>query len=251
MKIQRLIWAGLKIECGDTTALVDAVTHFGGWDEATQGPVTSVEIHTSHCAALITHGHDDHYDRRAVQQAVGDSGLLVCEEGTAISVSNAPFTVWKVRLYEPVLLPWTVSRPVDLVAFAVPAADGFAASQVSWVIDGGGKRIIHCGDTAWHSHWWNIARAYGPFDAAFLPINGVTYDRGRLTGSRVPFTLTPDQAATAAHLLRARLAIPIHYETFTDDHYIEYPKAEATFLKEAKTRGVETRLVEPGAWLEW
>jgi len=251
MNIQRLTWAGLKIECGDTTALGDAVTRFGGWDEAASGPVIPIEIHTPHSVALITHGHDDHYDPKAVQQALGDSGLLVCEEGASISVSNSPFKVWKARLYEPILLPWTVSRPVDLVAFAVPAADGFAAPQVSWVIDGGGKRIIHCGDTTWHSHWWNIARAYGPFDAAFLPINGVTYSRGRLKGSKIPFTLTPEQAATTAHLLGARLAVPIHYKIFMDDYYVEYPEAEATFLREAEALGVTARLIEPGSWLEW
>lgn len=252
MKIQRLSWAGLKIECEDTTLLVDAVTHFSVWDKMPVNPyIIPIEIRTEQRAALITHGHDDHYDQAAIKEVLGDSGVLVSEVNTAPYVSNSTGRVRQAHLYEPVMLPRSVSRTADFVAFAVPAADGFATPQVSWVIDGGGKRLIHCGDTTWHSHWWNIARAYGPFDAAFLPINGVTYDRGVLKGSKVPVTLTPEQAATAAHLLDARLAIPIHYKTFMDDHYVEYPEAEKTFLKECKVRGVTAQLVEPGEWLKW
>ena len=251
MKIQRLTWAGLKIECRDTTLLVDVVTHFSGWDTPAREPIIPIEIHTAQSTALITHGHNDHYDPAALTEVLGGAGLLVCEESTAAYVSAISMPIRQAHMYEPVLLPWTVSRPIDLVAFAVPAADGFATPQVSWVIDGGGKRIIHCGDTTWHSHWWNIARAYGPFDAAFLPINGVTYSRGRLKGSKVPFTMTPEQAVTAAHLLGARLTIPIHYKTFMDDYYVEYPEAESTFIRESEMLGITALLIEPGSWLEW
>ncbi len=67
----------------------------------------------------------------------------------------------------------------------------------------------------------------------------------------LPVVNVSSLVATAAHLLGVRLAIPIHYKTFMDDHYIEYPDTEETFRKEAKAHNVETRFVEPGDWLEW
>ena len=50
---------------------------------------------------------------------------------------------------------------------------GTDSDQVAWVVEGAGARIIHCGDTMWHGNWWQIARDHGPFDVAFLPVNGV------------------------------------------------------------------------------
>ena len=56
---------------------------------------------------------------------------------------------------------------------------------------------------------------YGPFDAAFLPVNGA---RRRLppprAGLAVPgATWTRQQAAAAAEILDAASAVPIHYDT--------------------------------------
>ncbi len=140
----------------------------------------------------------------------------------------------------------------DLLLRAMPASDGIGDPQVSWAIEGGGRRIIHGGDTLWHGHWWNIARAYGPFDCAFLPINGMRYRLGRFVGSDVPISLTPLQAVTAAKILGAKTVCPIHYGLFgNDSDYMEFPDAEAEFLREAERQGVRAQLVKPGDWLEW
>lgn len=67
------------------------------------------------------------------------------------------------------------------------------------IIESGGKRAYHAGDTALFSDMSLIGR--GGLDIAFLPI-----------GSN--FTMGPEDALEAAKLLKAKHVIPIHYDTF-------------------------------------
>src|SRR3569623_969626 len=93
--------------------------------------------------------------------------------------------------------------------------------DVSLFVDGGGRRIIHCGDTAWHSGWWTTARAYGPFDVAFLPINGFRQQAGLFRRIEQPMSLTPEQAVQAGRILGARQVVPIHYGNSGNPDYVE------------------------------
>jgi L-ascorbate metabolism protein UlaG (beta-lactamase superfamily) len=54
----------------------------------------------------------------------------------------------------------------------------------------------------------------GPFDAVFLPVNGATCQFPHRTPAS-PFVadLDPEQAAAAAAILEAPIAVPIHYDT--------------------------------------
>lgn len=90
---------------------------------------------------------------------------------------------------------------------------GTDSDQVAWVVEGAGTRLIHCGDTMWHGNWWQIARDHGPFDLAFLPVNGVI---AKFEGfeANVPVTLSPEQAVEAALVLGAPAACAIPYELF-------------------------------------
>ena len=185
----------------------------------------------------------------ALQGVLGDAGAVICHRAIAGELARRDLAIRGVALHEPVLLDWLSA---DVAVTAVPAADGWGLRRVSWVVDGAGRRVIHCGDTLWHGHWWDIARQYGPFDLAFLPINGVVYHRGRYTGSPIPATLTPQQAAVVGQLLGARVVCPIHYGRADDPaHYAEAPDVEAAFLDEARRRGVGTLVLAAGAWVEW
>jgi L-ascorbate metabolism protein UlaG (beta-lactamase superfamily) len=239
VRIQRLAWAGIKIVCADATLFVDA-----SQDPSAPGPQVASETRERH--ALITHHHGDHFDATALRAVLGNSGILVVPEGVAPWADTRAFRVQTAKLYEPVMLPRGTAA---FCAIAVPAVDGLGHPQVSWVIDAGGKRIFHGGDTSWHGYWWDIARAYGPFDAAFLPINGFRQVQGRYTDSGVPMSLTPEQAAAAAELLHARLALAIHYGN-AGDGYLEVPDAPRRFLAASKARGVNARLMAAGDWID-
>ncbi|MGH2764335.1 MAG: MBL fold metallo-hydrolase [Actinomycetota bacterium] len=108
--------------------------------------------------------------------------------------------------------------------------DGLGEEQVSWVVSGNGKRILHFGDTLWHGYWWAIAE-HGPFDVAFLPINGAMVLYPSKTG--IPASLTPEHAAAAAERSQAprsrRRSTTVPFDC--PPAYAEHPDAEAAFLR--------------------
>ena len=105
--------------------------------------------------------------------------------------------------------------------------------------------MIHCGDTVWHGSWWKLGMQYGPFDAAFLPINGALVG-WPVPPSGIPASLTPEQAAAAAQILGARLACANHYGWNSPPGYVEFPNCEKAFLEAARGRGVNAVAVRPG-----
>jgi L-ascorbate metabolism protein UlaG (beta-lactamase superfamily) len=236
MKVQRLGWAGIKIEVGQTTVFVDARSD-------ARAPLTAG---TPNRYALVTHHHGDHFDPQALKTVFNDNSFVVCHREVAPWLNARGLYVQTADTYQPVFL----SRGGgDAVAFAVPASDGFGHPQFSWVVDGGGRRIIHCGDTMWHGHWWDTGRAYGPFDVAFLPINGFRQVGGRYTDTGVPMSMTPEQAVAAAKVLGARAVCPVHYGE-PDENYFEVADPEGTFVKAARQAGVKYRLAKANEWIE-
>ena len=244
LRIQRLSWAGVKLECADATLFIDATYDPSSASTAAADVPLAPESRNRH--ALITHHHGDHFDAAAMRSVLGDTGILVVPEAVAPWADTRQLRVQAARLFEPVMLP---RGSAVFAAISVPAVDGLGHPQVSWIVDAGGRKIFHGGDTSWHGHWWDIARAYGPFDLALLPINGFRQVQGRYTDTGVPMALTPEQAAAAAEVLHARLAVPIHYGGAASS-YFEISDAGERFLAAARSRGVNAKLVAPGSWIE-
>jgi L-ascorbate metabolism protein UlaG (beta-lactamase superfamily) len=212
VQIQRLSWAGIKVTVESTIA-------------------------------VVTHLHPDHYDPVALRKRLAPSSLIVCHRDIGKKIAEDGFAVKAIELGEPFVK--------DGVTFtAVPAVDGFGDPQASWVIEGGGKKIIHCGDSLWHGYWCRIGRKYGPFDATFLCINGVIMTYPGLASSGIPADLTAEQAAAAGMLLGARTVCPIHYGTFNSPQYCEPTNVEQTFVFAAHGRGLATQIVSPGDSLD-
>lgn len=244
LRAQRLAWAGVRLQLPRATLFLDPLISADVWGTALRDPMVPVDVGEGARYVLTTHRHPDHFDIPAIKKALGDNGMLV---GTAETVALAAARGVRGRvasLYEPVLLS------DDFTVTAVPAVDGYGDAQVSWVVSGGGRRIIHCGDTLWHGSWWHIGRTYGPFDAAFLPINGARF-KWRTPVSDVSAVLTPEQATAAAVVLGARLIVPIHYGVVGADGYAEVANPEAALLESARRREVGVEIVRPGEWLTW
>jgi len=243
LRAQRLAWAGIRLQLGKDAVFLDPLIAPDVWGGSLRDPLVPVDGVEGRRWVLVTHPHPDHFDRAAVRSALGEKGAVVCTPDVAASVAGTGFRVRPVALYEPALLG-------EFTATPVPAADGNGDTQVSWIVSGGGRRIIHCGDTMWHPQWWQIGRQHGPFDAAFLPINGALFG-WRKPESGVPAVLTPEQAAAAGAILGARLIVPIHYGVSGADAYTEVPDAEAALLEAARRSGVGVEIVRPGDWLTW
>lgn len=85
---------------------------------------------------------------------------------------------------------------------------------LQYVIEGNGLRIYHAGDTLRYEGMLPALRAFGPIDAALLPINGrdaARYRRGCIGN------MTFQEAADLAGALRPALAIPGHWDMFADN----------------------------------
>ncbi|HEV8692769.1 MAG TPA: MBL fold metallo-hydrolase [Lysobacter sp.] len=243
LRAQRLAWAGIRLRLGNDDLFLDPLINPDVWGAALKDEMVPVDGAEDARFVLITHRHPDHFDPTAVRRIVGETGVVVCTQDNAAAVAAAGFKVRVASLYEPLLLN-------DFTATAVPAVDGYGDPQVSWVVTAGGRRIIHCGDTLWHGAWWHIGRQLGPFDAAFLPINGARFG-WRKPVADVASVLTPEQAVAAAQILGARLIVPIHYGITGAESYTEIPNPEAGLLEAARKRKQAVEIVRPGAWLTW
>ncbi|CAM4179075.1 L-ascorbate metabolism protein UlaG (beta-lactamase superfamily) [Paenibacillus endophyticus] len=207
MNIQKLPWAGIRVELESTAIAIDPLYHFPEKLGEPHESFFHLEAYGPAAAVLITHQHPDHFDPRAIIAAYGsDVPVFVTEEIVDIAVSSGLTRVTGLAIG----VPCTIGPFTFLAAHAV---DGSGDPQVSWIVRGGGKQIIHAGDTLWHGYWWKFVKAFGKFDVACLPVNGaVTQFPGVTPPSDQPICLTPEQAVTAAEILGAKTLIPIHYK---------------------------------------
>lgn len=239
---QRLSWAGVKLATAATTLFIDPWVTPDIWNGAWNRPVIPVEASTTARFALLTHTHNDHFDPAAYASVFNPRGAIVSHEAIAPAVASRGLRVNAVALWEP--------RQVgDFTVAPVPAVDGLGEPQVSWVVTVAGRRLIHCGDTLWHGQWWKIAAQYGPFDVAFLPINGAIVNRAPRSG--LPASMTPEQAVAAAVVLGAQRLVPIHYGLHRPGEYEEHPDAIAALRTAAQRASVRLDILDEGDTLRW
>jgi L-ascorbate metabolism protein UlaG (beta-lactamase superfamily) len=96
------------------------------------------------------------------------------------------------------------------------------------VVHLGGVTVYHCGDTGLFGDMALLGEIYRP-DIALIPI-----------GDR--FTMGPELASRAAELIKPRIAVPIHYQTFP------------LLVQDAsrfQPKGVEVKVLRPGETLRY
>jgi L-ascorbate metabolism protein UlaG (beta-lactamase superfamily) len=244
LRIQRLAWAGIRLQLPNSTLFIDPLVDPNAWGTALKDPLIPVTDAIGDTYVLITHAHPDHFDAKAAADALSRGGTLAYPVGTNPLPIPPGARARPSALWEPQLLG-------DFTATPVPAADGYGDPQVSWVVSAAGRRIFHGGDTLWHGHWWRIGRQYGPFDAAFLPINGARFG-WRKPVSGQPGVLTPEQAVAAATILGARRLIPIHYGiSGLAEDYVEVEDPVGRLRTAAREKSLAIQPLAPGGWVEF
>jgi L-ascorbate metabolism protein UlaG (beta-lactamase superfamily) len=192
-------------------------------------------------AVLVSHGHHDHLDVPSLRKVAGE-GRLVVPRGARGWVSGAdPAHV--VELVE------GETTRVGAVTVAATHADhdGLrypfrpAAHSLGFVFETAGARVYFAGDTDLFEGMAELADP--PLDVALLPVAG--------WGPRVgKGHLDPERAAEAAALLRPRIAVPIHWGTYTSPRFrapdhTKPPQEFARFVAQ-RAPGVDVRVLAPG-----
>ena len=208
---------GLRVEIGETTILVD---YFASDLEGRHipAPIPTDEVRGVD-AFLGTHDHIDHIDHGAWRV-----WAKTCPGAKFVFPSVHRQSALDDGVAEAQLLPIDAGGSVrvgDITIHAIPAAHEFLSPTedgrypcLQYVIEGGGARIYHAGDTLRYEGMLPLLRAFGPFDAALLPING--RDGARY---RVGFigNMTFQEAVDVAGELGPKLALPGHWDMFAEN----------------------------------
>jgi L-ascorbate metabolism protein UlaG (beta-lactamase superfamily) len=259
MKITRLGWAGIELEADSgETAVIDLLTstapmrdRMGEAHTALPGPTRP----GSASLALVTHLHQDHTDADAISEALHPKGQLlrpVADTGAFLEIAGeleAEKRLVELGVRQRVVNPWESVTVGAFTALAIPAVDGFGDVQTSWIVEADGVRVFHGGDTLFHGWWWRAKmRAGGPIDYAFLPANGPAVSLPhRQPASPRNACLSPAEAAAAAYILQAGLAVPIHYDALNNPPvYAQVEDPAGQFLAECAALDVAAAVVEPG-----
>jgi len=246
MKIQRLGWAGIKIETGGLTILVDAVENFAAgkffvFEMKDADYKFSDDTRADY--AVITHLHTDHYDAQLIRKCLKPEGKLICSPLFSDKLQADGFD-------NLVILPLGEVFDAGAAQFTpVFAMDGLGDQQVSWVIEDGTHRIFHGGDTIWHNQFYKIGEQYKGFDAVFLPVNGALM-HFKKPYSAIPATLTPEHAVAAAVVLGAKVLIPIHYGFHLPGVYEEQPAVVQQLKDLTAKRDMPLSFLQPGEVFE-
>jgi L-ascorbate metabolism protein UlaG (beta-lactamase superfamily) len=194
LEIRFLGHAAVALEHEGTTVLVDPF--LTGNPKAA---VSAEEVQAD--AILLTHGHADHLgDTVAIARRTGAPVVAIVELARELEGDlGDEHQVFDPNLGGTVEFDWGSVMLVPAWHTAV-SPSGSAHTPAGLVIELGGKRIYHLGDTCLFSDLQLVKRR-GRLDVALIPIGG-------------HYTMDRFDAVVAAEWVGADQVIPIHYNTF-------------------------------------
>ena len=213
--------SGFVLRADGAMLLIDPYLSPG--DDRLVAPPDRAGAFTGLDAVLVTHEHMDHLDEDACR------ALAAASPGARFAVPRPivdMLTGLGIAADRVVgLQPGESASFGAATATAVPACHGIHVADaytlgrelsggdvrfLGYVVEAGGVRVYHSGDTIAFDGLAEAVRDVGA-DVALLPINGRTPEREAqdLVGN-----LGPEDAAELAAAVGARVAIPTHYEMF-------------------------------------
>ena len=216
----------IKIVTNGTTILIDPFINGNG--------LTDLKVENENPdVILLTHGHNDHVGD-TVQLAKKNNALVVAPNELAdylgwqgCNVHNMhiggahEFEFGKVKFTQAFHGSSYVTENKEIIYTGMPSGILFTAE---------GKTIYHAGDTALFGDMELIGKRH-PIDVAFLPIGD-------------NFTMGPEDAAYAVLLLKPKIVVPIHYNTFPP--ITQNPDEFAKLVE-----GAEVQILQSGEFVEF
>jgi L-ascorbate metabolism protein UlaG (beta-lactamase superfamily) len=144
---------------------------------------------------LITHDHHDHFSVEDIDRVKKGGTVIVCPENVAKGLKG-----YKFKKCGPGDIFEVEGVRVETVA-AYNIGKTFHTRESGnngYVIESGGARFYHAGDTDIIPEMKKL----GKLNIAMLPCGGT-------------YTMTPEEAATAADIIKAEITIPMHYGMIT------------------------------------
>jgi L-ascorbate metabolism protein UlaG (beta-lactamase superfamily) len=181
-----------------------------------------------------SHAHTDHLDPDTLR-ALGDVPIVAPEAHRALVVERSGREPAGIDDGETVTIAGFEITAVPAAHDEIEHDDGGRMLHLGYVVRCGPHAIYHAGDTIPYVDLAARVQAVASIDVALLPING------RLPERRVAGNLWGDEAATVAHAIGARLAVPMHYEMF--EFNTEPPDA---FVAECERLGQPFRVLRAG-----
>ncbi|MDQ0287532.1 L-ascorbate metabolism protein UlaG (beta-lactamase superfamily) [Desulfofundulus luciae] len=212
MKVTFLGHAAFLLE-GEATVLIDPFI--------TGNPVTTVRAEDLHPdLILVSHGHGDHLgDTIEIAKRSGATVVSVFELASYCSrqgVQVHGMHIGGSHQFGPVKVKLTPAWHGSGLITNGPAE--YLGTPCGFVFTLDGKTIYHAGDTGLFGDMAMVGRLH-PIDLALLPIGD-------------NFTMGPEDALEAVHLIKPNLVIPMHYNTWP---LIEQDPQEFKRVVEAQT----------------
>lgn len=180
---------------------------------------------------LLTHGHGDHLGD-GITIAKSNDALIVAPNELAIYCANRGTRVHPMHIGGGFDFPFGRVK-LTIAHHGSMAPDGtYTGNPCGFLVTAGGGTLYHAGDTGLFYDMKLIGETT-PIDVAVLPIGD-------------NFTMGIDDAVRAGEFLKARLAIPMHYNTFD---LIEADPQE--FVRKLRARGLAARVLPVGESLEY
>ncbi len=142
----------------------------------------------------VSHNHGDHIgDAIAIARRTGATVVGVAEQAPLMARNGVKAVLGNLGGWIP--LPFGRVKLTQ----AIHGSGLPGALACGFVVEIGGKKVYHAGDTALYGDMALLAAE--KLDAALLPIGDF-------------YTMGPADAARAARLIGAALTVPMHYDTF-------------------------------------
>jgi L-ascorbate metabolism protein UlaG (beta-lactamase superfamily) len=154
---------------------------------------------------VASHAHYDHFDIKALADYPDKDVPFLVGPNMVEAARAVGFT--DVRE----LKPWETWARGALKVTGAPARHG--VPEVTFVIQANGRTVYFGADTLLIPELRDLPSRFPTFDLALLSVNGL-----RVMG--VPVVMSAVEAAELAGILKARVAVPIHY-AFTGSRFTD------------------------------